>query len=123
MLDHGAIVMLILLATVLLNIYEYVQIPKGFFPTQDTGRLIGFIQADQSISFQAMQPKLAQFVEIVRSDPAVENVVAFTGGAQRNTGRMFVQLKPLVRAQGFGGPDHCALAQASSPTSPERPCS
>jgi multidrug efflux pump len=94
-LDHGAIVMLILLATVCLNIYEYVQIPKGFFPTQDTGRLIGFIQADQSISFQAMQPKLAHFVEIVRSDPAVENVVAFTGGAQRNTGRMFVQLKPL----------------------------
>src|SRR5208283_2584212 len=95
-LDHGAIVMLILLATVCLNIYEYVQIPKGFFPTQDTGRLIGFIQADQSISFQAMQPKLAAFVEVVRSDPAVENVVAFTGGAQRNTGRMFVQLKPLA---------------------------
>jgi multidrug efflux pump len=96
-LDHGPIVMLILLATVVLNVYEYVQIPKGFFPTQDTGRLIGFIQADQSISFQAMQPKLARFVEIVRADPAVENVVAFTGGAQRNTGRMFVQLKPLAQ--------------------------
>jgi multidrug efflux pump len=94
-LDHGVIVMLILLATVCLNVYEYIDIPKGFFPTQDTGRLIGSIQADQSISFQAMQPKLANFVSIVRADPAVENVVAFTGGAQRNTGRMFVQLKPL----------------------------
>ena len=95
-LTHGILVMLILLAVVCLNVYLYVIIPKGFFPQQDTGRLIGFIQADQSISFQAMQPKLASFIDIVRADPAVENVVAFTGGAQRNTGRMFVQLKPLA---------------------------
>jgi multidrug efflux pump len=95
-LAHGILMMLILLAVVCLNVYLYVIIPKGFFPQQDTGRLIGFIQADQSISFQAMQPKLAGFIDIVRADPAVENVVAFTGGAQRNTGRMFVQLKPLA---------------------------
>jgi len=95
MLDHGLIVMLVLLVTVCLNVYLYVIIPKGFFPQQDTGRLQGFIQADQSISFQAMRPKLASFVDIVRADPAVENVVAFTGGQQRNTGVMFVQLKPL----------------------------
>jgi multidrug efflux pump len=95
-LDHGALVMLILFATVCLNIYLYVFIPKGFFPQQDTGRLVGSIQADQSISFQAMRLKVASFVDIVRADPAVENVVAFTGGAQRNTGVMFVQLKPLA---------------------------
>ena len=95
-LDHGLLMMLVLLVTVCLNVYLYLIIPKGFFPQQDTGRLIGFIQADQSISFQAMQPKLASFVDIVRADPAVENVVAFTGGAQRNTGQMFVQLKPLA---------------------------
>ncbi len=95
-LDHGLVMVAILLAVVCLNVYLYVIIPKGFFPTQDTGRLIGFIQADQSISFQAMQPKLASFVSIVRADAAVENVVAFTGGAQRNTGMMFVQLKPLA---------------------------
>ena len=88
--------MLMLLAIVCLNVYLYMIVPKGFFPQQDTGRLIGFIQADQSISFQAMQPKLASFIDIVRADPAVENVVAFTGGAQRNTGRMFVALKPLA---------------------------
>jgi multidrug efflux pump len=88
--------MLVLFATVCLNIYLYLIIPKGFFPQQDTGRLIGFIQADQSISFQAMRAKLASFVTIVRTDPAVENVVAFTGGSQRNTGQMFVQLKPLA---------------------------
>jgi multidrug efflux pump len=94
-LDHGVLTMLVLLATVCVNVLLYVYIPKGFFPTQDTGRLVGFIQADQSISFQAMQKKLADFIEIVRADPAVDNVVGFTGGQQRNTGSMFVGLKPL----------------------------
>jgi multidrug efflux pump len=94
-LDHAIVMMLILLVTVALNVFLYIEIPKGFFPQQDTGRLTGFIQADQSISFQAMQAKLDSFVNIVRSDPAVENVVAFTGGAQRNSGFMFVSLKPL----------------------------
>jgi len=94
-LRHGVITMLILLATIVLNGVLYYFIPKGFFPTQDTGRLIGFIQADQSISFQAMRKKLADFIDIVRADPAVDNVVGFTGGQQRNTGAMFVALKPL----------------------------
>jgi multidrug efflux pump len=95
-LRHGVVVMLVLVATVCLNIYLYVIIPKGFFPQQDTGRLVGGIQADQSISFQAMRVKLADFMGIVSSDPAVENVVGFTGGAQRNSGFMFVALKPLA---------------------------
>jgi multidrug efflux pump len=94
-LRHGVIVMLVLLATVCLNVYLYVFIPKGFFPQQDTGRLVGSIQADQSISFQAMRQKLADFMTIVSADPAVENTVGFTGGAQRNSGFMFVALKPL----------------------------
>ena len=94
-LDHRLVVMLVLLATVCLNVYLYVIIPKGFFPQQDTGRLIGGIQADQSISFQAMRVKLADFMAIVGGDPAVENVVGFTGGGQRNSGFMFVSLKPL----------------------------
>jgi multidrug efflux pump len=94
-LDHGVVTMVVLAATIALNFYLYVIIPKGFFPQQDTGRLIGFIQADQGISFQAMQQKLAAFVAVVRADPAVENVVAFTGGGQRNSGSMFVGLKPL----------------------------
>ena len=94
-LRHGVWVMLVLLVTVCLNIYLYVIIPKGFFPQQDTGRLVGGIQGDQSISFQAMRQKLADFMVIVGRDPAVENVVGFTGGAQRNSGMMFVALKPL----------------------------
>jgi multidrug efflux pump len=98
-LAHSRIMMLVLLATVCLNIYLYTVIPKGFFPQQDTGRLTGAIQADQSISFQAMRDKLATFVNIVGQDPAVDSVVGFTGGGQINTGRMFVGLKPLAERQ------------------------
>jgi multidrug efflux pump len=94
-LRHSRLMMLILAATVGLNGYLYVIVPKGFFPQQDVGRMIGSIQADQGISFQAMQQKLADFIEIVKSDPAVENVVGFTGGGQRNSGFMFMSLKPL----------------------------
>ncbi len=94
-LAHGVIVMLVLLVTVCVNVWLYVIIPKGFFPQQDTGRLVGGIQADQSISFQAMRQKLADFMAIVGGDPAVANVVGFTGGAQRNSGFMFVALKPI----------------------------
>jgi multidrug efflux pump len=93
-LRHGLIVLAVLAATVALNVWLYVQVPKGFFPQQDTGRLIGFIQGDQGISFQAMRQKLATFIDIVRSDPAVEGVSGFTGGGTRNAGAMFVTLKP-----------------------------
>jgi len=98
-LRHGLLTLLILAATVALNFYLYVIVPKGFFPQQDTGRLIGSIQADQGISFQAMRQKLADFIDIVRRDPAVVNVVGFTGGGGfggRNSGSMFVTLKPLA---------------------------
>jgi multidrug efflux pump len=73
-------------------------VPKGFFPQQDTGRLNGSIQAAQDISFTAMRQKLADLVDIVRQDPAVESVLGFTGGGfggTRNTGRVFASLKPL----------------------------
>jgi multidrug efflux pump len=96
-LDHRRLTMALLLGTIGLNVYLYVIVPKGFFPQQDTGRLTGSVQGDQSISFQAMQRKLGQFIEIVRADPAVENVVAFTGGGQRNSGQMFVSLTPLAK--------------------------
>ena len=94
-LEHPRSVMLILAAVLGLNFYLYNVIPKGFFPQQDTGRIIGIIQADQSISFQLMQQKLAQFVTIIKKDPAVETVVGFTGGGQTNSGFMFMSLVPL----------------------------
>jgi multidrug efflux pump len=94
-LRHPGTMMLILAVVLGLNFYLYDVVPKGFFPQQDTGRLIGSIQADQSISFQLMQQKLAQFVSIVKKDPAVEAAVGFTGGGQTNSGFMFVSLLPL----------------------------
>ena len=94
-LDHGVTVMLVLALTVVLYVYLFLIVPKGFFPQQDVGRMVGGIQADQSISFQSMQTKFAEFIRIVRADPAVENVVGFTGGGQVNTGNVFVSLKPL----------------------------
>ncbi|KVC73216.1 multidrug efflux RND transporter permease subunit [Burkholderia ubonensis] len=95
-LRHRRLVIALLAATVGLNVYLYAIVPKGFFPQQDTGRLVGRVVGDQSISFQAMKQKLADFMEIVRSDPAVDNVEGFTGGGQRNSGSMFVSLKPLA---------------------------
>jgi multidrug efflux pump len=89
------VMLLVLFATVGLNLWLYTIVPKGFFPQQDTGRLIGFVRADQSISFAAMKEKLDRFVAIVRADPAVESVTAFTGGGQRNRAQMFVALKPI----------------------------
>jgi multidrug efflux pump len=94
-LRHSRLMLLLLATIVGLNVYLYIVVPKGYFPQQDTGRVGGSIQADQGISFQAMRQKLADFVEIVKSDPAVENVVGFTGGGQRNSGFMFMSLKPL----------------------------
>jgi multidrug efflux pump len=94
-LRHPAAIMLILAAVLGLNFYLYDVIPKGFFPQQDTGRVVGSIQADQSISFQLMQQKLAQFVTIMKQDPAVETVVGFTGGGQANSGFVFASLTPL----------------------------
>ena len=94
-LGHSRWVLTVFLATVALNVWLYISIPKTFFPEQDTGRLMGFIQADQSISFQAMRGKLEDFMKIVREDPDVENVTGFTGGSRTNSGSMFISLKPL----------------------------
>ena len=96
-LQRPASMMLILAAVLGLNIYLYDVIPKGFVPQQDTGQLVGFIQADQGISFQLMQQKLADFVTILRKDPAVETVVAITPLSSTNTGILFCSLYPLSK--------------------------
>jgi multidrug efflux pump len=92
-LRHPRLILLVLVATIGLNVWLYVIIPKGFFPQQDTGRLVGGIQADQSTSFQAMKGKFAEMMKIVGENPAVDGVVGFTGGRQTNSGFMYVQLK------------------------------
>jgi len=98
-LANGPTVMLILAVTVALNVYLYIRVPKGFFPQQDTGLMMGNIQADQAISFQAMRGKLQHFVDVVLHDPAVNTVVGFTGGGARNSGNMFISLKPRAQRQ------------------------
>ncbi len=99
-LANPLLIVFILFFTIVLNFYLYYAVPKSFIPSIDTGTLNGRIQADQSISFQAMEQKFRQFVDIVHSDPAVENAIGFTGGStgprggSTNTGNVFVQLKP-----------------------------
>jgi multidrug efflux pump len=106
-LRHSALVVVVLLITVGLNVALYVIVPKGFFPQQDTGRMIGSLQADQSISFQAMEGKLTELSRIVQEDPAVQSVVGFTGqgggggAGQTNTGSVYVALKPLAQRDGI----------------------
>ncbi len=98
-LEHSLLVLIIAIATLGLNVFLYVVIPKGFFPQQDTGRLNGNIIADQSISFPAMQQKIAQLAAIAKQDPGVDTVLIFTGGGggtTTNTGRAFLALKPLA---------------------------
>ena len=94
-LNHTIWVLMLLLGTVALTVWLFISIPKTFMPEQDTGRLQGFISADQSISFQAMRGKLQDFMNIIKADPAVDNVTGFTGGSRTNSGSMFVSLKPL----------------------------
>ena len=88
------LVMLSLVFVIGLNVYLFAAIPKGGFPQQDTGQVSGGIRADQSISFQAMQGKLRQLVNIIKDDPDVATVVGFTGGRRAGGGFMFINLKP-----------------------------
>ena len=103
-LRHPLLIVALLAAAIGLNVYLYIVIPKGFFPEQDTGRMMGFIRADQTTSFPAMQEKMSQVVQIVRADPAVDTVTAVTGGGfgARNSGFMFIALKPLSQRPAVG---------------------
>jgi multidrug efflux pump len=91
--NRGA-TLLLLFGAVALNVYLFIAVPKGFFPEQDTGALMGGIRADQSISFQDMQQKLTRIVKIINDDPAVDTVVAFSGGRRAGGGFLQVTLKP-----------------------------
>jgi len=92
---HQKLTMFSLILTVLLNLFLYSVVQKGFFPNQDTGLLMGMVRADQNISFQAMKPKVKQFTELIMADPAVEDVMSSTGGGRfgsRNTASFFIRL-------------------------------
>lgn len=98
-LRHSRFMIILMLLTILTSIALLTVIPKGFFPEQDSGRLSGGVQADQHISFQAMEQKLLQIVNIIKGDPDVVYVTGFTGGggSTTNTARMFITLKSLEK--------------------------
>ena len=98
-LRFPATTLAVLLATIALNVYLYIHVPKGFFPQQDNGRMMGSIIADQDTSYQAMDRILRQMIEIIKDDPAVDTVSGFCGGGGPgggaiNQARMFIMLKP-----------------------------
>ena len=95
-LRHQPLLLVVLGGVVALNVHLYVTIDKGFMPEQDTGRVMGFIRADQATSYQAMEQRLKRFLAIVQEDPAVEYVTGFTGGGRPNSAMMFMSLKPLA---------------------------
>jgi multidrug efflux pump len=92
-LRHQPLMLTVTLATMVATVALYIEVPKGFFPQQDTGRVSGSIQADQDTSFQAMEHRLVALASVVQKDPAVDSVTAFIGGGTTNTGRMFMSLK------------------------------
>jgi multidrug efflux pump len=95
-LRHQFLMLCVTILTMIVSSALYVFTPKGFFPQQDVGRIAGFIQADQDVSFNTMRAKVKNFADIVRQDPAIDTVIAFTGGGSgNNSGRFFAQLKPL----------------------------
>ncbi len=104
-LDNPGLTLTVLFLTVALNIAIVIKIPKGFFPQQDTGALAGGVQGPQDSSFPAMNDSIQQIESVVQKDPAVQDVIAFTGGnGATNTGNLFISLKPLAERK-IGAPD------------------
>ncbi len=96
-LDHPTLTLVVLFITIALNVVLIVKIPKGFFPTEDTGAITGSVRGPQDASFPAMNDSIQQIGRVIKNDPAVENVIAFTGGGgATNGGSLYVALKPLA---------------------------
>ncbi|MBS0295105.1 MAG: efflux RND transporter permease subunit [Proteobacteria bacterium] len=118
-LDNGPVVLVILICAIVLNVYLFTIVPKGFFPTQDTGQLVGGMQSDQSTSFRLTQQRVKRFADILAADPAIDplpagekadpkhphgTVTAFVGG-RGSGGFFFIQLKPKADRDGASGQD------------------
>jgi len=95
-LDNPVLILAVLLMTIALNVAIIVKIPKGFFPLQDTGALGGAVRGPQDASFYSMNDAIQKILKVVKSDPAVQNAISFTGGGgANNTANLFIALKPL----------------------------
>jgi multidrug efflux pump len=96
-LDHPTLTLVVLFITIALNVVLIVKIPKGFFPVEDTGAITGSARGPQDASFAAMNDSIQQIGRVIKNDPAVENVIGFTGGGgATNGGSLYVALKPLA---------------------------
>jgi multidrug efflux pump len=104
-LDNSGLTLVVLLLTIVLNVVLIYRMPKGFFPQQDTGAITGGVQGPQDSSFPAMDNSIRQLVGVIKSDPAVANVTAYTGGnGATNGGFIYIALKPLNERK-IGAPD------------------
>ena len=112
-LDNPVLTLTVLFLTVALNVALVIKIPKGFFPQQDTGTLGGGVQGPQDSSFPAMNDSIKRIVDVIKSDPAVQNVIAFTGGGgATNSGNIFIALKPLSESKDYCAGNHQPFAAA-----------
>jgi multidrug efflux pump len=98
-LRHQTATLLVAVGTLAFTIYLYVIVPKGFFPVQDTGSILGISQAPETVSFSAMSGLQQRLVQVIRQDPAVDNLTSFIGAdgvnTTMNSGRIQISLKPL----------------------------
>ena len=95
-LDNAGLTLTVLFLTIVLNFVLVVKIPKGFFPQQDTGSLAGSLQGPQDASFPFMNESIQELEHVIKQDPAVQNVIGFTGGGgATNSGFIYITLKPL----------------------------
>jgi multidrug efflux pump len=108
-LRHQFLTLLVAISTLGLTVYLYIIVPKGFFPVQDTGSLLGISQAPETISFPAMSQRQQELVQVIRQDPAVENLTSFIGAdgvnTTMNSGRIQITLKPLEERAGVSAED------------------
>jgi multidrug efflux pump len=96
-LDNPTITLIVLVLTIALNVVLITNMPKGFFPQQDTGAIVGGVQGPQDSSFAAMNNAIQQIGKVIKNDPAVANVIEFTGGqGATNTAFVYIALKPLA---------------------------
>lgn len=94
-IDRSSFMLMLVVLAIIASVVLFVIVPKGFFPQQDTGRIIGTIIAEQDISFQLMRQKLQQYMDILMQDPAVAHAVGVTGITTSNAGNVFITLKKL----------------------------
>ena len=98
-LDNPGLILTVLILVIALNVVLIMRVPKGFFPQQDTGAIVGGVQGPQDASFPLMENSILQLVDVIKADPAVYHVNAYTGGG--NGGFIYIALKPLSERKIF----------------------